>query len=152
MAGRGPTPKDPDKLLGNGARPPVVDLDPSAKVEVPPLPDLPGGEAWEPGVLRWFESFASSPMAAQLLPFDFERVFATARLRQLFEREPTSALFGEIRLNEAKFGGTPEDRLRLRWRMAEAAREDERAEKPGGKRSRRGRDPRLEVLDGGKES
>lgn len=56
-------------------------------------------------------------------------------------------LLGEIRLNEAKLGATPEDRLRLRWRMAKTLSADEGGESAAEPSPRRA-DPRLQLVKG----
>jgi hypothetical protein len=48
---------------------------------------------------------------------DWGRLRMLLEIVDLFYREPSKELLGEIRLNEAKLGGTPEDRQRLRWKL-----------------------------------
>jgi hypothetical protein len=60
-----------------------------------------------------------------------------APLVDAYFKEPTRNLFAEIRLNEAKLGATPEDRLRLSWRL-DASPDDAPAAAP-----KRRPDPRL---------
>lgn len=154
---RGPTPK-PDEKRERRNEPtfPSVELDSDAKVAAP---DLPDADSLHERTREWWAAWTSSPQAAQFLETDWQRLKMLALVVDDFfttdDAKLRQKLIGEIRSQEAKLGGTPEDRLRLRWRMAGAKDADERvakkaSERPAAKRSRRKNDPRLEVLEGGK--
>jgi len=146
---KGRRPVDPEKRLSKAATVPMTELESSPTGEPPPLP---GAAGFLEETRRWYETWAGSPQASQFLATDWQRLHMVARLVDLFFREPSSRMLAEIRLNEQKLGGTPEDRLRLRWRLSEAEREDERAGKPAVKSrpaSRSRRDPRLALVEGG---
>lgn len=149
MAGRGPLPKEPDKRERRNADPGMTELgDPGV------APVLPGASEMLEATRDWYAVWTSSPQASQFLGTDWMRLHMTAKLVDLFHRTENASvakqLLGEIRLNEQKLGGTPEDRLRLRWRMREADQADERDAKSGARRSARDRrDPRLKLVEGG---
>ena len=114
-------------------------------------PRLPGSTRMLAATRDWYATWCRSPQAAQFIGTDWLRLHMLARLVDRFYRSELALeqkqLMSEIRLNEQKLGGTPEDRLRLRWRLVEGERGDQE-EKPKA-RSRRKRDPRLTVLRGG---
>jgi hypothetical protein len=147
---KGRRPADPEKRLSKAAMVPMTDLESSPEAEAPPLP---GAKGFLAETRRWYATWASSPQSSQFLATDWQRLHMLARLVDLFFREPSSRMLAEIRLNEAKLGGTPEDRLRLRWRLSEAERDDERvgtSAARSGPVSRSRRDPRLALVEGGK--
>jgi len=162
MAGRGPTPKDPEKRQRRNADPvEAVELDersPDDDIETPPMPECPAGE-WHPSTTRWWDRWAGSQQAALFIDTDWMVLELMVPLVEAYARG-NLALATEIRLQHAKLGATPEDRLRLRWSMrrrdlgAEAAeREREKVAAAGGgavTSSRAKPDPRLTVVQGGK--
>jgi hypothetical protein len=62
---------------------------------------------------RWYETWASSPMACVFAGTDWTRLAMLARVVDAFHRTPRAALLAEIRLQEALFGGSPLDRRRV---------------------------------------
>lgn len=150
---RGPTPKaDEKRQRRNEPTFASIELDRDAKVKAPVLPQRSKLLARTRG---WYETWASSPQAAQFLGTDWQRLQMLALVVDDFFRasEPglRQKLLAEIRSQEAKLGGTPEDRLRLRWRLAESDRAEERASKTTAKKSpsRKRSDPRLQLVEGG---
>ena len=150
MAGRGNTiPKDPEKRQRKNAAPETTDLD-AAPVTAP---RLLGSSKLLPETRAWYRVWCGSPQAKQFIATDWQRLHMLAKLVELFHRtespEQAKQLLGEIRLNEQKLGGTPEDRLRLRWRLRDADQADERANRSAPAPSRKRRDPRLQLVAGG---
>lgn len=150
----GPAPKPADKRARTNAETfPTTDLERAPSVSAPKLPKP---LRYLPETRAWYAVWCKSPQAAQFLATDWQRLHMTAKLVDHFYRteEPMVAkqLLNEIRLNEQKLGGTPEDRLRLRWRMREADAADEaqerRAQRPT---SRARKDPRLKLVGGGEK-
>lgn len=96
-----------------------------------------------------------SPQAAHFLATDWQRLLKIAQLEEDFHRAESakerSELLGRIDRLEARFGATPEDRLRLRMRQASSAKVEDRAEKraAASKPSRGRRDPRLSLVEDG---
>lgn len=146
---RGPTPKPDDKReRRNEPTFPAVELERGAAVAAPRLPNARKLLA---RTKRWYATWAASPQAAQFLGTDWERLQMLALVVDDFFRatEPAARqrLLAEIRSQEAKLGGTPEDRLRLRWRLAEGKRDEDRADKAQAKKKRNRTDPRLKLVE-----
>jgi hypothetical protein len=159
MAGRGPAPKPANKRARRNREEPETRLTKQKSAAKAKTPALPGSKGFLAATRAWYATWASSPQASQFIETDWLRLHMTARLVDLFYRSefPSEAkqLMSEIRLNEAKLGGTPEDRLRLRWRLGEAERaaelEQRKSASPTQKPRRRG-DPRLKLVQGGSGS
>jgi hypothetical protein len=138
MAGRGPAPKDPSRLVGHGASTrrrgelTIIHAEPVAQ------PELPAGYEWPEQTRRWWQMWAESPLSADFTATDWSELLDTALLHaQLWVGDTRVA--SELRLRVAKFGATPEDRARLRIQFAQADEADERRAKPGmSARDRRG--------------
>ncbi|MFE3386359.1 phage terminase small subunit [Streptomyces anulatus] len=126
MAGVGPTPS-PNRRRKN--------TDPVATTILPadgytgPSPDFPGGHDYDARTLSWYETWRASPQAATFLATDWQRLHMLAELVEKYWAEPSKELLSEIRLNEASIGGTPADRMRLRWSLGtpEVGKGSERA-------------------------
>jgi hypothetical protein len=149
MAGRGPAPKPADKRLGNHAVEAATELT-GGRVAAP---RLTGRAKLVPAARRWWDTWAKSPQAAQFIATDWLTLEVIVRLVDDFHRaedaKARKEIAGELRLQAAKLGATPEDRLRLRWRMSENAGAEERSEKKAAKTKRRRTDPRLKLVEGG---
>lgn len=75
-------------------------------------PDLPEGE-WPVQTLMWWDTWRSSPLAQTFGDTDWQFLLDSALLHaELWRGNLTVA--PELRLRVAKFGATPEDRLRLK--------------------------------------
>jgi hypothetical protein len=131
MAGRGPAPKDPSKRARRNAD--VVAL---RVVEVVPAgrPDLPefdvelkvDGEAvmvpfvWPAATRDWWGMLEHHPLKGEFTELDWSYLLDTALLHARFWQGKID-IASELRLREAKYGFTPEDRARLRIQFAQAA-------------------------------
>lgn len=140
MAGRGPAPKPADKRARTNAD--VVPL--RVVVAVPsPQPELPvryrpvsdsGGVSfsdvvdWPTSTREWWEMWGRSPLAPSFTETDWSELLIAAFLHAEF-MEGNYKLAAELRLRTAKFGATPEDRLRLRIQFAEVAEAEQRVER-----------------------
>ncbi len=120
-------------------------------------PDLPKG--MHPTTRAWWRSWVTSPQAPLFTVTDWMRLRLLALLVDAYVREPTPSRLAEIRQTEAKYGATPEDRLRLRWRFKDAGEPDDDdlgvPEQPTSSRAKPKRkakrgDPRLALVKGGK--
>ncbi|MEO5875509.1 MAG: hypothetical protein ABIS86_16965 [Streptosporangiaceae bacterium] len=130
MAGRGPAPTDPEKRRRRNAEP-VPETVVAADGEIRG-PDLPDTVDWQDSTVAWWDAWRRSAQAAVFTDTDWSFLLDTALLHtKLWAGE--SAVAAELRLRVAKFGATPEDRLRLR--MSVAAPEPETA-RPTGRKSR----------------
>lgn len=102
------------------------------KAKIPPLPKRGRGMgAWHPRVRTWWNAVWRSPMAAEYLGADRQRLEIIAELHQAFwdargRGDPITKLASEIRLQEVAFGLTPVDRHRLHWTVERTEEVDER--------------------------
>lgn len=144
----GPKPTDPDKRQRTNA--PTFEtqtLDPDQKVKAPALP---GARKLSAQTRAWYKLWCESVQAQQFLTTDWQRLWMVALLVNDFyatdDPKLRQSLMSEIRLNEERLGATPESRLRLRWKMGENDKKDERAARAEPRRKRRG-DPRLALVE-----
>lgn len=130
MAGRGPAPKPPGTKAGHSK-----DVVPLRIVEVVPVarPELPeftlmvklDGELvsqefeWPVMTRDWWDALELHPLKSEFIDADWSYLLDTARLHAAFWMGKLDAA-AEIRLREAKYGFTPEDRARLRIQFAQA--------------------------------
>lgn len=120
MAGKGRPPKDPaDRLRRNADALPTVSLAPDEALRGPELPDdlhdLLTGEAltWPAMTRRWWANWRRSPQAQTFTDTDWDFLTETALLHRAFVYGDAKVA-AELRLRVAKYGATPEDRMRLR--------------------------------------
>lgn len=137
MAGRGPAPKESrqradktvkreslrnDEVLGPELPDPVylpVYYKEHAEDDVP---------RWHPLTVRWWENWRRSPQAVKLLTDpDWDFLLDTAVAHHVSWCTGKFDMLGELRIRVAKYGATPEDRLRLKVEI-----EDPREKFPAG--------------------
>jgi hypothetical protein len=88
-------------------------------------PDLPDYD-WHPRTLAWWDTWRRSPLAQEFGQTDWDFLIDTAFLHsQMWGGEVRLA--GEVRLRAAKFGATPEDRLRLKVQVDQEAEQVKKA-------------------------
>lgn len=111
MPGRGLPPKDPSKRRRRNADPipqtVVIDDGELHGPELPPVCD------WPARTIAWWETWRRSPQAGEFTRTDWDFLIDTAVLHAAYWNGNMS-IAAELRLRVAKFGATPEDRLRLR--------------------------------------
>jgi hypothetical protein len=70
---------------------------------------------WHPVTVKWWEHWRRSPQASRMLSeVDWDFLLDTALMHHAMWLNKRWEFAGEIRLRAAKFGATPEDRLRLK--------------------------------------
>lgn len=120
MAGRGPAPKQPGTRArrnkgGSDLR--LVSFKPTPQPELPTVQVTEDGElvefCWPAITQAWWKMWSESPLAAEFTDSDWSFLLDTALLHAQFWLG-NSSMAGELRLRVAKFGATPEDRLRLK--------------------------------------
>lgn len=131
MAGRGPAPKDPATRRRRNVAPPPTIIEDDDEVRGP---DLPFGVDWPEATEDWWQTWRTSPQAQTMTKTDWSFLLDTALLHARFWKGDTSVA-SELRLRVAKFGATPEDRMRLRLQVAEPPKADEPAKAAGGRYS-----------------
>lgn len=118
MAGRGPAPKPADQRRHRIPDPIAsTDLvDDGAKLG-PELKDLTGRTNFPPMVLKWYDTWRTSPQAKSFIATDWQRLGMVAFIFELYLAEPKATLLSEIRLNEERLGATIVDRQRARMNV-----------------------------------
>ena len=113
MAGKGPAPKPASERRRRNVDPvptQVVTADGAVRG-----PELPKGYDWHMQTIKWWQTWRISPMASTFTHTDWDFLLDTAILHSAhWNGENTAA---ELRIRVAKFGATPEDRLRLRLQV-----------------------------------
>jgi hypothetical protein len=123
MAGKGATPsgkttnrrkapandivKAPSKKLGKPLPKGYLGIDKDGKVL-----------EWHPATVDWWEDWRSSPQATRMSTGpDWKFMLDTALMHHTMWKTQRFELAGEVRQRSAKFGATPEDRLRIRMEI-----------------------------------
>ena len=148
MAGQGPIPKRASVRQRRNRKSTASVLGSTRQRRPPALAPYDPDRAWDPRTRRWWRAVWASPMAVKYLGPDQEEMGALAILKDLFFKNPSAQLAGEIRLESARFGLTVVDRARLDWVMTP----DQPPEEAAGATAEHGEgDPRakLHLLAGG---
>lgn len=111
MAGYGPAPKAKPHRGKDNQGLERVHLTEDEEVRGPELPD---DVEWHIRTVCWWETWRRSPQAQILTATDWDFLLDTALMHSAMWTKEQWALAAEVRLRVAKFGATPEDRLRLR--------------------------------------
>lgn len=155
MAGRGPSPKPATKRARSNSDPMgvrVVESGPAPAPELPEAMPTPDGPLpWPEQTLRWWANWLADPLAADFRTSDWDELLAAAVLHGRFWAGDVKVA-PELRLRTAKFGATPEDRLRLRIQFSAADEADDkaarrRARTEDGPGSSRGRYKQLRAVE-----
>lgn len=98
-------------------------------------PALPEGMTWHPMTQAWWETWRRSAQAQAMTDTDWSFLLDTALMHDAMWSKGQWTLAAEVRLRVAKFGATPEDRLRLKIQVDQPATPSKPAEpqKPGGR-------------------
>lgn len=118
MAGRGPAPKPVrSRKRASAAREAeitaVVD---TGTLSGPPLPDgvLPDARDWHPQTRELWDALRRSPLLKDEPPLGWQFLLDTALMHDTMWAKGRWEFASEVRLRLAKFGATPEDRMRLK--------------------------------------
>lgn len=115
MAGKGPPPKE-GRVRRNASEPlTIVQADGEMHG-----PELPEDFQWPAVTVAWWETWRRSPQAKTFTDTDWSFLVDTAVMHAEFWLGNRS-LAAELRLRVAKFGATPEDRMRLKIAVGEPA-------------------------------
>lgn len=118
MAGRGPAPgtgkKDPAQRRRRNVDPAVTAVEGDNRVRGPRLPDDVLDEPWHPRTKAWWDTWRRSPMAKSFTGTDWDFLLDTALMHHTMWSRQRWEFAAELRLRSAKFGATPEDRMRLK--------------------------------------
>lgn len=137
MAGQGPPPKDPGTRRRRNADPaPKTEVTPDDDLRGPDLPDdvLGEGKEWHAQTLRWWDTWRRSPQAQTFLDTDWDFLIDTALMHHTMWTKGRWDFASELRLRAAKFGATPEDRMRLRMKVTQPDKPADPGAAPAGER------------------
>lgn len=139
MPGNGMAPKDPSKRARRNADvAPVRYLTPARVVLQPDLPEFEveirpkDGEpymvpfSWPDATRGWWAMLGHHPLVNEFFDTDWAYLLDTALIHASFWKGDLK-LAGELRLREAKYGFTPEDRAKLRIFSAAAVEGESKA-------------------------
>lgn len=129
MAGRGPAPKDAATRRRRNVAPPPTIVESDNEIRGP---ELPIAVDWPEATEDWWQTWRTSPQAQTMTATDWSFLLDTAVLHAKFWNGDTSVA-SELRLRVAKFGATPEDRMRLRLQVTEPPKPAEAAAPTAGR-------------------
>lgn len=101
-----------------------------------PVDVLPNHEEWHRRTREWWRTWRTSPQAQTFTATDWDFLIDTALMHHTMWSQGRWEFASELRLRAAKFGATPEDRLRLRMKVTDpnpAGEKPAEGEKPGGR-------------------
>jgi hypothetical protein len=98
----------------------------------PLLPEgvLPDDEDWHPRTRQWWETWRRSAQAQVFIETDWDFLLDTALLHHVMWTKGRWEFASEVRLRAAKYGATPEDRMRLKLKIETPADKPAPAETP----------------------
>lgn len=122
MAGRGPAPKPTrarprDSAAREQETKVLVD---EGRIYGPPLPEgvLPEDASWHPQTVALWDSLRRSPLLADEPALGWQFLLDTALMHDRMWAKGRWEFASEVRLRLAKYGATPEDRMRLKVKIA----------------------------------
>lgn len=117
MAGHGPAGKEKHSRERDDQ--PFEELTVTGAMYGAPLPEgvLPDGESWHAQTLAFWVSLRQSPLLAEEHAMGWQFLIDTALMHHVMWTKGRWDFASEVRLRVAKFGATPEDRLRLKVKI-----------------------------------
>ncbi len=141
MAGRGFAPKATRSRARDTKRrdAEMRHVEDDGELRGPPLPEgvLPDGEDWHPRTRQWWDTWRRSPQAQTFIDTDWDFLLDTALLHAIMWSRGKWEFASEVRLRAAKYGATPEDRMRLKLQIDTPADKSAPAETPRSTSDRR---------------
>lgn len=118
MAGRGPAPK-PSRSRKRD-EPEVAVLADSGALHGPELPSgvLPDDADWHPQTVALWDALRKNPLLADEPELGWQFLIDTALMHHTMWSKGRWEFASEVRLRVAKYGATPEDRMRLKVKIA----------------------------------
>ena len=77
---------------------------------------MPAGK-WSEATKSWWKTWATSEQAARFTPTAWQRLRMLLPLVEQYNEAPSRLLLYEIARHESKLGATPEDMIRLGWKL-----------------------------------
>lgn len=117
MAGRGPAPKG-DRTRDRDT-PDFDELPVTGHLFGAELPEgvLPDGESWHPQTLVMWDAIRAFPLLEHEPEFGWQFLVDTALMHNAMWTNGRWEFAAELRLRLAKYGATPEDRMRLKIKV-----------------------------------
>lgn len=119
MAGTGPAPTG--KRSRDRDNKPVSEYVVTGELYGPELPNaatvLPKGEKWHPQTVAFWDSLRRSPLMANEDGLSWSVLIDTALMHHKMWQNGRWDFAAELRLRLAKYGATPEDKMRLRVKV-----------------------------------
>lgn len=141
MAGRGMAPKATrSRARDSKARDAELNrVEDDGELRGPLLPEgvLPDDEDWHPRTRQWWETWRRSAQAQVFIETDWDFLLDTALLHHVMWTKGRWEFASEVRLRAAKYGATPEDRMRLKLKIETPADKAPPAETPRSTSDRR---------------
>jgi len=133
MAGHGPAPKDPATRRRRNVVPPPTVIEADDELRGPDLPIdvLPNREQWHQRTRDWWRTWRTSAQAQTFTATDWDFLLDTALMHHTMWSQGRWEFASELRLRAAKFGATPEDRMRLRLQVTPPAAKAEEPKPQG---------------------
>jgi hypothetical protein len=115
MAGHGPAPKPAAtrRRRNKPDLPAPLPVTPDDELRGPELPDV-FEEAWHSRTQAWWLTWRRSAQAQAFTETDWDFLIDTALMHHTMWSKGRWEFAAELRLRAAKFGATPEDRMRLK--------------------------------------
>jgi hypothetical protein len=103
----------------------MSNLEADGEVRGPDLPAeaLPDGDEWHPRTQVWWHTWRMSAQAQTFTATDWDFLLDTALMHHTMWLKGRWEFASELRLRAAKFGATPEDRMRLKMTVHAPAAE-----------------------------
>lgn len=121
MAGHGAAPSG--KRSRDRDNPVMTELVETGELHGPDLPEgiLPNGEHWHPQTVKFWDSLRRSPLTANEDDLSWSVLLDTALMHHAMWMRGRWDFAAELRLRLAKYGATPEDKMRLRVKVTTPA-------------------------------
>lgn len=137
MAGRGPAPKA--SRARKRDEPETAVLVDDGGLRGPALPEgvLPDGEDWHPQTRALWDALRRNPLLADEPDLGWQFLVDTALMHHTMWQKGRWEFASEVRLRVAKYGATPEDRQRLKVKIATPDQVKAESDTPADTTSRR---------------
>ena len=121
MAGRGPAPKASRARKRDEPETTVLVADGDLRGPDLPAGVLPDGADWHPQTRALWDALRRNPLLADEPDLGWQFLIDTALMHHTMWEKGRWEFASEVRLRVAKYGATPEDRLRLKVKIATPA-------------------------------
>jgi hypothetical protein len=117
MAGRGAAPSG--KRSRKRDEPVLTEYVETGKLHGPDLPQgvLPNGQNWHPQTIKFWDALRRSPLTEHEDDLSWSWLLDTALMHNEMWAKGRWDFAAELRLRTAKYGATPEDKMRLRVKV-----------------------------------